>query len=143
MLGLTMRTTPAQQYRALMEATAYGTRLILETFEKGGVAIHDVTACGGISKKNPLMLQIYADVLGRPIRIAREEQTTALGASILAAAAAGFHETPAQAVRAMTAPPEITYFPDRERSARYDVLYAEYRTLAEYFSGINQVMHRL
>jgi L-ribulokinase len=89
------------------------------------------------------MLQIYADVLGRPIRIAREEQTTALGASILAAAAAGFHETPAQAVRAMTAPPEITYFPDRERSARYDVLYAEYRTLAEYFSGINQVMHRL
>ena len=143
MLGLTIRTTPAQQYRALMEATAYGTRLILETFEKGGVEIRDVTACGGISQKNPLMLQIYADVLGRPIRIAREEQTTAFGAAILAAAAAGVHEAPAQAVRAMTAPPEIIYFPDTERGAQYDALYAEYRTLAEYFSGINQVMHRL
>ena len=143
MLGLTIRTTPAQQYRALMEATAYGTRLIVETFQKGGVAIRDVVACGGISKKNPLMLQIYADVLDRPIHIAREDQTTALGAAILAAAAAGLYETPAQAVRTMTAPPEITYFPDRERTERYSELYAEYRTLAEYFAKGNPVMHRL
>ena len=143
MLGLTIRTIPAQQYRALMEATAYGSRLIVETFEQGGIPIRDVVACGGISKKNPLMLQIYADVLDRPIAIAREDQTTALGAAILAAAAAGLHETPARAVRAMTAPPETVYLPDRERAARYDTLYGEYRRLAEHFAKCDLVMHRL
>ena len=70
------------------ESTAYGTRLILENFERSGVTVCNVAACGGISRKNSLMLQIYADVLGRPITIAREEQTTALGAAILAASAA-------------------------------------------------------
>ena len=143
MLGMTIRTTPAQQYRALMESTAYGTRLIVENFEQGGVPIRGVTACGGISRKNPLMLQLYADVLDRPITIAREEQTTALGAAILAASAAKLYPTPAEAVRAMTAPAETVYRPDPARAAAYDALYREYRVLAEYFAKDNPVMHHL
>lgn len=143
MLGMTIRTTPAQQYRALMESTAYGTRLILENFERSGVTVCNVVACGGISRKNSLMLQIYADVLGRPITIAREEQTTALGAAILAASAAKLHPTPAEAVRAMTAPAEVVYEPDPVRAAAYDVLYRKYCILAEYFAKENPVMHYL
>lgn len=143
MLGMTVRTTPVQQYRALMEATAYGTRLILETFQAGGLPIQDVLACGGISRKNPVMLQIYADVLNRPVRVAYQEQTTALGAAVLAASAAKLHSSPAEAVRAMTRPPETVYRPDPERAAAYEALYREYRTLAEYFARENPVMHRL
>lgn len=142
MLGMTIHTTPAQQYRALMESTAYGTRLILDAFETSGVPIRAVTACGGISRKNPLMLQIYADVLNRPIHIAREEQTTALGAAILAAAAT-IYPTPAEAVQAMTHPAETVYRPDSQHAAAYDRLYGEYRILAEYFAKENPVMHRL
>lgn len=143
MLGMTIHTTPIQQYRALMEATAYGARLIFDTFQAGGVPIREVFACGGISRKNPLMLQIYADVLNRPIRIARQEQTTALGAAILAAAAAGFYASPAAAVRAMTRPAESVYYPDAKRAAAYEPLYQEYRVLADYFARENLVMHRL
>lgn len=143
MLGMTVSTTPVQQYRALMEATAYGTRLILEAFQSGGIPVREVFACGGISRKNPVMLQIYADVLNRPIRIARQEQTTALGAAILAAAAAGLHPSPTEAVRAMTLPPETVYRPGRESAAAYEALYREYRTLAEYFAHENPIMHRL
>lgn len=143
MLGMTVRTTPVQQYRALMEATACGTRLILETFQAGGLPVQDIFACGGISRKNPVMLQIYADVLNRPIHIARQEQTTALGAAILAASAAGLQPSPAEAVRAMTRPPETVYRPNPAHTAAYQALYREYRTLAEYFARENTVMHRL
>lgn len=143
MLGMTIHTTPVQQYRALMESTAYGARLILDAFQSSGVPINEVAACGGISRKNPLMLQIYADVLNRPIRIAREEQTTALGAAILAASAASLYPTPAEAVCAMTRPAETAYYPDPCHAAAYDRLYREYRVLAEYFAKENLVMHRL
>lgn len=143
MLGMTIHTTSVQQYRALMEATAYGTRLILDTLRDGGLPIREVFACGGISRKNPVMLQIYADVLNCPIRIARQEQTTALGAAILAASAAGLHGSPAEAVRAMTRAPETVYHPDPKNAAAYEALYREYRTLAEYFARENPVMHRL
>lgn len=143
MLGMTIRTTPAQQYRALMEAAAYGARLIVETFAAGGVPVRQVTACGGIPRKNPLMMQIYADVLNRPVAVAREEQAAALGTAVLAASAAGLHPEPAAAVRAMTRPAETVYHPDRDRAAAYDRLYREYRTLAEYFARENPVMHHL
>lgn len=143
MLGMTIRTTPAQQYRALMESTAYGARLILETFEQGGVPVEKVVACGGISRKNPLMMQIYADVLNRPVRVTAQLQTAALGAAILAASAAKIYETPEQAARAMTKPAENVYFPDAERAARYEELYRQYRVLAEHFAEENPVMHHL
>ena len=143
MLGLTIRTTPAEQYRALMESTAYGTRLILDTFEKGGVPIQKVMACGGISQKNPLMMQIYADVLNCPVYVTSQLQTAALGAAILAASAAQLYESPAQAVRAMTQPAETVYLPDEKRAAQYETLYQEYCKLAEYFAKETPVMHQL
>ncbi len=143
MLGLTIRTTPAEQYRALMESTAFGTRLILDTLTRSGVAVEHVSACGGISQKNPLMMQIYADVLGRPIRVTGQLQTAALGAAVLAAAAAKLYETPQQAVRAMTAAAERVYLPDPARSARYETLYGHYCTLAEHFAKESPLMHQL
>ena len=143
MLGLTIRTTPAEQYRALMESTAYGTRLILDTLEKGGVPIQKVMACGGISQKNPLMMQIYADVLNRPVYVTSQLQTAALGAAILAASAAKLHGSPEQAVRAMTRPAETVYLPDENRAEQYDALYRKYCALAEHFAKETPVMHQL
>lgn len=143
MLGMTIRTTPAEQYRALMESTAYGSRLILDTFEQGGVPIQKVVACGGISQKNPLMLQIYADVLNRPVHVTSQLQTAALGSAILAAAAARIYESPEQAVHSMTKPAEKTYRPNAGQAARYEALYQEYRILAEYFAKESPLMHRL
>lgn len=143
LLGLTMQTTPFQVYRALLEAAAYGARLIAETFERGGVPIRAVTACGGVARKSPLMMRIFADVLDRPISLAAEEQATALGTAVLAACAAGLHRTPEAAVQAMTCPPEIVYRPDPARAETYERLYREYRTLAEYFAVRNPVMQRL
>jgi L-ribulokinase len=143
MLGMTVRTTPAEQYRALMESTAFGTRLILDTFEQGGVAVERVMACGGISQKNPLMMQIYADVLNRPVYVTGQMQTAALGAAILAASAAGLYGTPEEAVRAMTGPAETVYLPHEEHTLQYESLYREYRALSEYFAKESPVMHRL
>ena len=143
MLGMTIRTTPAQQYRALIEATAYGSRLILDTFEQGGVPVREVVACGGIPRKNPLMMQIYADVLNRPVQTAAEPETTALGAAVMAAAAAGLYDAPAEAVRHMTGGRGTTYHPDPQQAAAYQELYQEYRRLAAYFAEENPVMHRL
>ncbi len=143
MLGLTIRTTAAEQYRALMESTAFGTRLILDTFVRGGIPVEKVVTCGGISQKNPLMMQIYADVLGRPLHITAQLQTTALGAAILAAAAAGLYATPQDAVRAMTRGAATVYTPDARRSAQYEPLYRQYCALAEYFARESPLMHRL
>lgn len=143
MLGLTIRTTPPEQYRAFMESTAYGARLILNTFEQSGVPIRKVMACGGISQKNPLMMQIYADILNCSIHVTSQLQTAALGAAILAASAARLHETPEAAVQAMTKPAEKIYIPNAERAACYESLYREYCALAEYFARESPVMHRL
>lgn len=143
MLGMTLRTTPAEQYRALMESTAYGSRLIVDTFENAGVSIEKLTVCGGISKKNPLMMQIYADVLNRPIQVAAQTQTAALGAAILAASAGGLYDGPAQAAAAMTRPPETSYQPNADHAARYAALYAIYRALSDRFAAEPELMHAL
>ena len=144
MIGTTLRTTPADQYRALMESTAFGTRMILETFEQAGVAVSDLAACGGIARKNPVMMQIYADVLKRPIRVAASDQSPALGAAVLAAAAAGAHDSVEQAVRAMTQPGNKVYLPDSQNGAVYDRLYRAYRELAHHFGrGGSQIMMEL
>lgn len=89
------------------------------------------------------MMQIYADVLGRPIQTVRETETTALGAAVMAAAAAGIYETPEEAVRHMTGGRGIVYTPDPQRAAAYKELYREYRRLAAYFAVENPVMHHL
>ena len=89
MIGMTLATRPEEIYRALIEATAYGTRAIVENFEAHGVRVDALYACGGIAKKNPLMMQIYADVLRREIRVARSSQAPALGSAMFGAVAAG------------------------------------------------------
>ena len=147
MLGLTLQTRPEHIYRALLEATAFGARAIVDAYGQAGVGVRSLTACGGIAGKNPLMMQIYADVLGRPLRVSRCRQAPALGAAIYAAAAAreasGFPDVFA-AVEAMYCREFIQYTPDPAAGAVYQRLYREYQTLSDYFGrGQNAVMERL
>ncbi len=147
MLGMNLTTKAEDIYRALIEATAYGTNLIIETFENAGIAIQELYACGGIAKKNPMMMQIYADVTGREIHVSASDQTPALGAAIFAAVAAGKaaggYDSIEEAVAAMSAPVERVYKPIAENTAVYAKLYAEYKGLCEYFAKENNVMKRL
>lgn len=143
MLGLTLRTRPEEQYRALLESCAYGVRLIFDTYRRHGLTIDRVTVCGGIARKNALLMQIYADVLGCEVHISESEQACALGAAILAATAAGCHDTMAQAMDAMAAPTERTYAPDPARAQVYDRLYAIYEESARYFALQTDALHRL
>ena len=103
-LGLTLQTTPAEMYRAWIEATAFGARVIMERFEEYGQTVERIINCGGISVKNPMVMQIYADIMGRPIAISRSAQTAALGAAIAGAVAAGAFASFAEATDAMTRP---------------------------------------
>lgn len=147
-VGLTLQTRPEEIYRALIEATAYGTRVIVENFEKHGVQIHNIKTSGGIAQKNPLLMQIYADVLKRPLQVIRSEEGPALGSAIMGAVAAGeqdggYPDIRTAALRMGTAV-EKTYVPDPEQSAVYDELFAEYQRLHDWFGrGGNEMMHRL
>lgn len=133
MLGMTLRTTPAEQYRALAEATAYGARWILEVFEQAGIRIRTIAACGGIARKNPFIMQLYADILQRPIRASASEQASASGAAILAAVSAGAYETPADAVANMACREGAVYQPNPDCRAIYQELYEKYRRLAAFW----------
>ncbi|MBQ3080061.1 MAG: ribulokinase [Clostridia bacterium] len=147
-MGMTLTTKPEDMYRALIEATAYGTRVIVDTFEKSGVEIEGLYACGGISQKNPFLMQVYADVLKREIRIARSTQTPALGSAMFGAVAAGAdkggYDSIEDAANEMGGTLPIVYKPIPAHSAIYDKLYTEYRRLHDYFGrGANDVMKRL
>ena len=134
-VGLTLGTQPAQLYRALMEATAMGVRWIVDTLREAGVAVETFVAAGGLPDKSPLLMQIYADVLGQEIRVAASQHSVALGAAILGALAAGQavtgHANMEQAILAMA--PQSgskTYRPEPAAQAAYDRLYQLYRNLA-------------
>lgn len=142
-VGLTLDTRPEDVYRALIEATAYGTRTIVDTFEASGVPVEQFTAAGGLLR-NPFLMQTYSDVLNRPINVLASEQGPALGAAIHAAVAAGCYPDIPSASAAMGRIERAAYTPDPARAAAYDRLYAEYRTLHDHFGrGGNEVMHRL
>ena len=142
-LGLTLQTTPEEIYRALVEATAFGTRIIVETFNDAGVPVREFIAAGGLIK-NPVLMQIYADVLRLPIHLIDSEQGPALGSAIHAAVAAGAYPDVASAAAAMGKLRRDVFVPDEARADAYDELFAEYRTLHDYFGrGANEVMHRL
>jgi L-ribulokinase len=136
-VGLTLQSTPAEIYRALIEATAFGARVIQDRFEAYGLPVQRIVNCGGIAEKNPLVMQIYADVLGRPIEISRSAQTCALGAAIAGAVAAGSraggHDDFGPAVSAMTAVRDEVFTPIPENRVVYDRLYAHYRALHDAF----------
>jgi L-ribulokinase len=144
LFGLKLSTEPHEIYRALIESTAYGTRRIIEAFTGKGIAIDEVYACGGLSQKNDLLLQIYADVTGRAIKVAAAEQASALGSALHAAVAAGVYSDLNAAARKMTQPPGRKFVPNKKASAVYDQLYAEYSRLHEQFGrDPNSVLKRL
>ena len=126
LLGATLGTRPHEIYRALIEATAFGTRKIIEAFTSESVAIEELIACGGLAQKNPLLLQTYADVTGRPIQVAASEQTCALGAAMHGAVAAGVCPDIHAAARNMVRPSTQSYRPNMAHQAVYDRLYVEY-----------------
>ncbi len=132
-IGLTLQTTPAEMYRAWIEATAFGSRIIMERFEEYGQKVESIINCGGISVKNPLVMQIYADVMGRPIAISRSAQTAALGSAIAGAVAAGAYPSFAEATAAMTGLHPRVFQPDPARQAVYDRLYALYHRFHDAF----------
>jgi L-ribulokinase len=142
-VGLTLATTAPEIYRALLEATAFGTRLIIETFKTSGVPVTELVVAGGLTKSAPLM-QIYADVTRRPLSVIGSEQGPALGSAIHAAVAAGAYPDVPAAASAMGRVNRDVYRPDAAHSDVYDELYAEYVRLHDYFGrGANEVMYRL
>ncbi len=148
LVGQTLATKPEDIYRALIEATAYGTRLIIETFEQHDVAVNEIVATGGLPDRNKLLMQIYADVTGREVKIATAQQTPALGAAMFGAVAAGKesggYESIAEASAAMSDLRDESYTPISEHTEVYNHLYREYVKLHDYFGrGTNDVMKRL
>jgi L-ribulokinase len=147
-LGVTLLTKPEEIYRALIEATAYGTNMIIETFNNAGVPIKDLYACGGLPEKNKMLMQIYADVTNMEIRISASPQTPALGAAMFGAVAAGSerggYDSIFDAAKKMAKLKDEVFRPIPENVEVYKKLYAEYKRLHDYFGrGENDVMKRL
>ncbi|UCD41175.1 MAG: ribulokinase [Chloroflexota bacterium] len=148
MLGMTLLTRPEEIYRALIEATAYGTRLIIETFNQNNVPIKELIATGGLPDRNKLLMQIYADVTGLPIYVPEATQIGALGSAMHGAVAAGAanrgYDSIVEASLKMARLRDESYQPNAENKALYDLLFKEYVTLHDYFGrGDNDVMKRL
>ncbi len=147
-LGMTLQTKPEEIYRALIEATAFGTRMIIEDFREYGLEVNDFFAAGGISQKDPMTMQIYADIIKMPIKIAGSEQGGALGSAIFGAVAAGEekggYDDAFKASEIMGKVKDVVYTPIKENSDVYDKLFEEYKILHDYFgTGGNDVMKRL
>jgi len=148
-IGQTLYTTPAEIYRALIEATAFGALTIINRFEEYGVKISSVVNCGGIAEKSPLVMQIYADVTGRPMKVSRSAQTCALGSAIAAAVVAGAHKDYSVAQRRMTGLKPKVFKPNARAHAIYRELYSLYKQLHDAFGtaagggNLQGVMKRL
>jgi L-ribulokinase len=141
--GLTLATRAPDIYRALVESTAFGTRVIIDAFEAAGVGVNELVIAGGLMR-NELIMQIYADVTRRPLSLIRSAQGPALGSAIHAAVAAGVYPSVPAAAAAMGSMHAGVYSPDPASVDIYDELYAEYVTLHDYFGrGANEVLHRL
>ncbi len=131
--GLTLQTKPEEIYRALIESTAFGLKIIVDQYEKSGLAVSDICAAGGIAAKDALLMQIYADVLGREIRVAGTNQAGALGSAIYAAVAAGKYASLEDAAHALSRPDRCTYRPIGENVRAYARLFEKYRLLHDLF----------
>ncbi len=144
MLGMNLATRAPDIYRALIEATAYGTREIIDAFDAQGVAVNELVAAGGLPEKNALLCQIYADVTGRTFKLSGSAQAPALGSAMHAAVAAGIYPDIQAAAEKMGKLKDEVVTPIAENQAMYDKLYSEYKTLYDYFGrGTNDVMKRL
>lgn len=143
-LGLTLQTKPEEIYRAIIEATAFGTKRIIETFISEGVPVDTLYACGGISQKSPLAMQIFADVTGMDIKISDIEQTAALGSAIYGAVAAGAFKDFPEAVSAMAGKYSVTYRCNENANREYLKIYGIYSKLYDYFGKENkEIMYEL
>lgn len=143
LLGATLTTRAEDGYRAIMEATAFGTRKIIETFNASGVPVTEFVVAGGLIK-NEFLMQLYCDVINLPLSVLESEQGPALGSAIHAAVAAGAYSSVREAADAMGRVSKAKYQPDAKRAKQYDRLYAEYLLLHDYFgTGVNDVMRRL
>lgn len=148
MLGMTLTTKPEEMYRALIEATAYGTKIIIDNFNEHGVEVRELYACGGIAEKDELLMQIYADVTGLEIKVSASPQTPALGSAMFGAVAAGKerggYDSIFEAAKKMAKLKDYSYKPNPQNHEIYKKLYREYRILHDYFGrGANDVMKRL
>lgn len=143
MIGMTLTTTPEDQYRALLEATAFGFREIMDAFAENDVEVTEVVAAGGLLK-NKFLMQMYSDVTRKPLSLAVSPYAGALGSAIHGAVAAGAYPDVPTAAKAMGKKIENAYTPNEEAAKEYDKLYAEYHRLHDYFGrGENEVMYRL
>jgi L-ribulokinase len=152
LIGQTLHTQPYEVYRALIESTAYGALAIIDRIEENGVVISEVVSCGGLAAKNNLLMQIYADIIGRPMKLSRSEQTPALGAGIFAAVAAGEssggYDNVEEARDRMTGVEKV-FDPIEENRAIYKKLYSLYKQLhdgfgtAEWKGSMHNVMKDL
>ena len=133
LIGQTLHTSAPELYRALVEATAFGALTIINRFEEYGMAVKEVVNCGGIAEKNPFVMQLYADVCNRPMKVSRSAQTCALGAAIFGAVAGGAFKTVEQAQRKMTGTKPTVYRPAKAAAKVYAELYELYRTLHDAF----------
>jgi L-ribulokinase len=141
--GLTLATRAPDIYRALIESTAFGTRVIIDAFEGAGVSVAELVIAGGLTR-NELIMQIYADVTRRPLSLIGAAQGPAQGSAIHAAVAAGAYPDVPAAAAVMGSCTRGVYTPDPASADIYDQLYAEYVTLHDYFGrGANEVLHRL
>ena len=142
-LGLNLQTRPEEIYRALIEATAFGLRVIVDNYESHGVQVGNICAAGGIAMKAPLLMQIYADVLGRELTVGHSAQAGARGSAICAAVAAGRFSSLREAANQYARPCEKAYGPIAENVEVYEKLYREYKKLHDYFGRENNVMDNL
>jgi L-ribulokinase len=133
LIGQTLYTTPGEMYRGVVEATAFGALTIINRFEEYGVAVKEVVNCGGIAEKSAFVMQIYADVCNRPMKVSRSAQTCALGSAIFGAVAGGAYSTAEEAQVTMTGVKDRVYEPNPHAVAVYQRLYVIYRTLHDAF----------
>lgn len=133
--GLTLGSDAPRIFKALVEATAYGSRVIMDRFQAEGITIEGVVALGGVAKKSPFVMQVMADVLNKPIKVARSDQTVALGAAMAAAVAGGIYPTLQKAQEAMGSGFDTEYLPDRERAGKYNLLYEKYKKLGGFIEN--------
>jgi L-ribulokinase len=149
LVGQTLHTSAPEVYRALVEATAFGALTIINRLEEYGVHVKEVVNCGGIAEKNPFVMQIYADVTGRPMKVSRAAQTCALGAAIFGAVVGRAYKSVEQAQRKMTGTRPSYYRPKKAAVDVYQQLYSRYRTLHDAFGTnkfagqLNQIMKDL
>ncbi|MBV8992012.1 MAG: hypothetical protein JO372_25930, partial [Solirubrobacterales bacterium] len=141
LVGMSLATRPEDIYRALIESTAFGTRKIIEAFDDAGVAVNELVAAGGLLD-NPVLMQIYSDVVNRPISVLGSDQGPALGSAIHAAVAAGVHEDIETAAAQMGKVRDHLYSPSRQRAEAYDRLYRVYVQLHDWFGQQNRELMR-